>query len=93
MFEQIKRTIQKEVSRFRDSEKGDMASAAIGITIFLVIVGYVLAPVGLVAVAGVNATQAGVATGTNANVWQAIVPLSLAALIIAVVYNVKGASK
>lgn len=51
--------------------------------------GYVLAPVGLVAIEGVNTTAAGVDSGTNANIWNAIVPLTLAALIIGVVYNLK----
>lgn len=75
--------------KFMKNEKGDLASIAIAITIFLVVVGYILAPVGLTAMAGVNTTAAGVDTGNNANIWNAIVPLVLAALIIAVVYNLK----
>ena len=67
MFDQIKRTLKKEVINFRDSDHGDMATAAIGITVFLVVVGYILAPVGLTAIASVNTTQAGVSTGNGAN--------------------------
>ena len=65
----------------------NIAKIAIGITIFLVVVGYVMAPVGLTAVTGVNTTAAGVATGTNASIWNALVPISLASLIIGVIYN------
>lgn len=75
--------------KFLKNEKGDLATVAIGITVFLVVVGYILAPVGLTAMAGVNTTAAGVATGNNANIWNALVPLTLAALIIAVVYALK----
>lgn len=76
---------------FFKSEKavGDLAGIAISITIFLVIVGYILAPVGLTAMAGVNTTAAGVASGTNANIWNALVPIILAVLLIAVVYFLK----
>lgn len=72
------------------SDKGDIATVAISLTIFLVVVGYVLAPVGLTAIAGVNTTAAGVDTGTNASIWNALVPIGLAALIIAVIYNLKN---
>jgi len=75
--------------KFMKEEKGDLAATAIGITIFLVVVGYILAPVGLTSMVGVNTTAAGVATGNNANIWNALVPLVLASLIIAVVYNLK----
>lgn len=74
---------------FTLNENGDMATIAIGITIFLVVVGYILAPVGLTAIQSVNETAAGVDTGAAANIWDAIVPLTLAALIIGVVYNLK----
>lgn len=78
---------------FTADQNGDLATVAIGVTIFLVIVGYVLAPVGLTAMAGVNTTTAAVLPGTaNGNIWSAIVPLSLAALIIGVVYSLKSAS-
>lgn len=78
-----------DFEKFLKNERGDLAGAAIAITIFLVVVGYILAPVGLTAMEGVNESAAGVATGNNANIWNAIVPLVLAALIIAVVYNLK----
>jgi len=64
-----------------------IAGIAVGATIFLVVVGYVMAPVGLTAMQGVNTTAAGVATGTNASIWNALVPISLAALIIGVIYS------
>lgn len=79
------------IMKFLKSEHGDLAAIAIGLTIFLVVVGYVLAPVGLTAMTGVNTTAAGVATGTNASIWNALVPISLAALIIAVIYAFKNA--
>lgn len=79
---------------FKDSKAmGDLAGLAISITIFLVIVGYILAPVGLTAIGNVNTTAAGVATGTNANIWNAIVPIVLAVLIIGVVYFLKSEAK
>lgn len=79
------------LTKFFKSEHGDLAAVAIGLTIFLVVVGYVLAPVGLTAMTGVNTTAAGVATGTNASIWNALVPIALAALIIAVIYAFKNA--
>jgi hypothetical protein len=82
----------KALVNFLTSEKGDLAAMAIGLTIFLVVVGYVLAPVGLTAMTGVNTTTAGVATGTNASIWNALVPISLAALIIGVIYAFKSRS-
>lgn len=81
-----------DFKKFLRNENGDLGTMAIAITIFLVVVGYVLAPVGLVAIEGVNTTAAGVDTGTNANIWNAIVPLVLAALIIGVVYSLKNQS-
>jgi predicted secreted protein len=69
----------------------DLAGIAISITIFLVVVGYILAPVGLTAVSTVNRTAAGVAPGTtNGNMWEAFVPIILAVLVIAVVYFLKN---
>ena len=67
----------------------DLTTLGIEIAVFLVVVGYVLAPIGLTAIAGVNTTTAGVATGTNASIWNALVPLVLAALILGVIYFVK----
>lgn len=79
-----------KIKPFTANQNGDMAAVAIGVTIFLVVIGYVLAPVGLVAIQGVNTTAAGVGAGTaNGNIWSAIVPLTLAALIIGVVYSLK----
>lgn len=80
------------MEKFLKNEHGDLATVAIGITIFLVVVGYILAPVGLTAMESVNETTAGVATGNNANIWNALVPLTLAALIIGVVYSLKNQS-
>jgi hypothetical protein len=74
---------------FTANENGDLTTVAISITIFLVVVGYILAPVGLTAMTGVNTTAAGVDTGSAANIWNALIPLTLASLIIAVVYNLK----
>ena len=74
---------------FTSNENGDLAAVAIGITVFLIVVGYVLAPIGLTAVQGVNTTTAGVSTGSNASIWNAIVPIVLATLILAVVYTLK----
>lgn len=73
----------------QDGAVGDLAGLAISITIFLVVVGYILAPVGLSAMQAVNTTSAGVATGTNANIWNALVPIVLAVLVIGVVYFLK----
>jgi hypothetical protein len=69
---------------------GDLAGVAISITVFLVVIGYILAPVGLTSMANVNRTAAGVTTGTtNGNIWDALVPIVLAALVIGVVYFLK----
>jgi len=70
----------------------DLTSLGIEIAVFLVVVGYVLAPIGLTAVASVNTTTAGVATGTNASIWNALIPLVLAALILGVIYYVKSSA-
>lgn len=79
---------------FKDHKAaGDLAGLAISITIFLVIVGYILAPVGLTAIEGVNTTAAGVDTGTNANIWNALVPIVLAVLIIGTVYFLKSSAQ
>jgi len=74
---------------FTASENGDLAAVAISITVFLIVVGYVLAPIGLTVITGVNTTEAGVATGSNASIWNAIVPIVLATLILAVIYHLK----
>lgn len=83
MFDKIKAMFSQ------DKAVGDLAGLAISITIFLVVVGYILAPVGLSAMQAVNTTSAGVATGTNANIWNALVPIVLAVLVIGVVYFLK----
>jgi hypothetical protein len=70
-----------------------LADIAIGVTIFLVVVGYILAPVGLVAVAGVNRTSAGITAGTtNGNMWDAFIPIVLATIVISVVYFLKNSA-
>jgi hypothetical protein len=74
------------------NNSGDIATMAISLTIFLVIVGYVLAPIGLTAMENVNVTSAGVDSGTNASIWDALVPISLAGLIIGVIYAFKNSS-
>ena len=71
-----------------DDERA-LSGLAIELTVFLIIVGFVLAPIGLTAIAGVNTTAAGVSSGTNKTIWDAIVPLGLAALILGVIYYVK----
>lgn len=86
MFDKLESWVKGKV----DDERA-LSSAALEITVFLIIVGYVLAPIGLTAIAGVNTTAAGVATGTNNTIWTAIVPLVLAALILGVIYYVKKA--
>jgi len=78
-----------EFKPFTANTNGDLAATAIAITVFLIVVGYVLAPIGLTAVTGVNTTNAGVATGSNASIWNAIVPIVLATLILAVIYHLK----
>lgn len=77
----------------QEKASGDLAGLAISITIFLVVVGYILAPVGLSAMQAVNTTAAGVDTGTNANIWNALVPIVLAVLVIGVVYFLKSEAK
>lgn len=74
-------------------EIGTVIEVAIGLTILMVVLGYVFAPVGLTSFGAVNRTTAGVVAGTtNGNIWDAIVPVSLAALILAVVMIIKKVS-
>jgi hypothetical protein len=69
---------------------GHLVEVAIGVTIFLVVVGYVLAPVGLQSIGSVNRTAAGVAAGTTSgNIWDAFVPIIMATLVLAVIYTIK----
>lgn len=73
------------------AEVGALTEIAIGLTIFFVVIGYVLAPVGMTAFGVVNRTQAGVVAGTaSGNIWDALVPVSLAVLILALIYVVKS---
>ncbi len=90
MFESItKKFMDKSIELYNDerASSGSLATYAIAVTVFLVVLGYVFAPVGLVSMTAVNTTAAGVATGTNASIWSAIIPITLAALIIAVISN------
>lgn len=76
--------------RFVKNEKGDLATTAISITVFLIVVAYILAPVGLTAMNSTDRNASGVGSGTTAgNIWDALVPVVLATLIIAVVYFLK----
>lgn len=78
------------MDKFLKNENGDLAATAISITVFLIVVAYILAPVGLTAMNSTNRTAAGVSSGTTGgNIWDAIVPVVLATLIIAVVYFLK----
>lgn len=74
-------------------EVGTVVEVAIGLTILTIVLGYIFAPVGLTAMAGVNTTAAGVSTGSNASIWNALVPVILAALILAVVMIIKKAAQ
>jgi len=74
-------------------EIGAVVEVAIGLTILLVVLGYIFAPVGLTSFGAVNRTAAGVAAGTtNGNIWDAIIPVGLAALILSVVMIIKKVS-
>lgn len=83
------------MSLFKDEsgEVGAVVEVAIGLTILLVVLGYVFAPVGLTSFGAVNRTAAGVSAGTtNGNIWDAVVPVALATLILAVVMVIKKVS-
>lgn len=74
-------------------EIGTVVEVAIGLTILLIILGYVFAPIGLTSFQGVNRTSAGVTAGTTAgNIWDAVVPIVLASLILAIVLVIKKVS-
>lgn len=74
-------------------EVGMVIEVAIGLTILLIVLGYVFAPVGLTAFQSTNRSAAGVAAGTtNGNIWDAIVPIALASLILSVVMVIKKVS-
>lgn len=83
--------------RFLKDEHGEVGvvvEVAIGLTILLIVLGYVFAPVGLTSFAGVNRTAAGVTAGTTAgNIWDAVVPIALASLILAIVMIIKKVSQ
>ena len=78
---------------FVDDERGDISSLteiAIGLAIFFIVVGYILAPVGLTAFGSVNRTSAGVAAGTTAgNTWDALLPVAIAVIILALIMVIK----
>lgn len=76
-------------------ETGKLAELAIGLAIVLIVLAYVFQPVGLVAFDGVNrSASTSIATGsTGGNIWDAIVPIMLAALILAVVMLVKKSAE
>lgn len=82
---------------FLKNEHGDIGvviEVAIGLTILLIVLGYVFAPIGLTSFNGVNRTTAGVTAGTTAgNIWDAVVPIVLASLILAIVLVIKSVSK
>lgn len=83
-------------NRFFGDEAGEIGTVievAIGLTILMVVLGYVFAPVGLTSFGAVNRTTAGVAAGTtNGNIWDAIIPVGLACLILSVVMIIKKVS-
>lgn len=76
-------------------ETGKLVELAIGLAIVLIVLSYVFAPVGLVAFGNVNRTAASSITAgtTGGNIWDAIVPIMLAALILAIVMLVKKSSE
>ena len=82
---------------FKDEsgETGVLVELAIGLAIVLIVLAYVFQPVGLVAFSGVNRTASPtIASGTTGgNIWDAIVPIMLAALILSVVMIVKKSSQ
>ncbi len=76
-------------------ETGKLVELAIGLAIVLIVLSYVFQPVGLVAYDAVNKTASpSIATGsTGGNIWAAIVPIMLAALILAIVMLVKKSAE
>lgn len=76
-------------------ETGKLVELAIGLAIVLIVLSYVFAPVGLVAFDNVNRTAASSITSgtTGGNIWDAIIPIMLAALILAIVMLVKKSSE
>lgn len=87
---------------------GHLIEIAIGLTIFLIVVSYVFAPVGLTSENNINRTTSGLSTQINAslpptgtnlanttagNIWDAIVPIALAALILTLVLIIKKVSE
>lgn len=96
MKEKASRGIKLFGNKFFGDEAGEIGAVievAIGLTILFVILGYVFAPVGLTSFGAVNRTASGVASGTtNGNIWDALVPVGLASLILAVVMVIKKVS-
>jgi len=83
--------------KFIKSESGEIGTVievAIGLTILLIVLGYVMAPVGLQAFDDVDtANITSITAGTTGgNIWAAIVPIILATLILSVVMVVKKVS-
>lgn len=69
-----------------EGDPNNIVVAVIGITVVLIILSYLFAPVGLVGYQSVNRTAAGIASGTTGgNIWDAIFFVTLASVIIMLV--------
>lgn len=85
----------KNLFKNEHGEVGTLIEIAIGLTILMIVLGYIFAPVGLEAFSAVNRTAiTSISSGTTGgNIWDAIIPVTLAVIILALVMVVKSASK
>ena len=85
----------KDLFKDEHGDVGVLVEIAIGLTILMIVLGYIFVPVGVEAFDGVNRTAAAsIASGTTGgNIWDAIMPVSLAVIILALVMVIKKAGQ
>ena len=86
----VKKAFSGEIFANEKADVGSLVDVVIGLTLLLVILGTVFAPVGLVTFAATNRTSAGITSGTtNGTIWDAIIPLVFLTLIVGIFGVVK----
>lgn len=85
----------KDLFKDEHGEVGALVEIAIGLTILMIVLGYIFAPVGLDAFDNVDrANISSIVSGsTGGNIWDAIIPVSLAVVILALVMVIKKAGQ
>jgi len=72
------------------NERAALDDIAVSLTVFFILVGLVLVPIGVKSILGVNKTDVGITTGsTTETIYDNIVPIAFVVLIMAIIYMVK----